>query len=278
MNNEKSIKFRDAYGPWAVVTGASEGIGRAFAQQVAAAGVNVVLVARRKALLDSFAAELQTTHQIEARPVALDLSRPTAWSELMHGTASLDVGLFVAAAGFGSAGRVLESDLASGLDMIEVNCAAVFALSQQFGQRFVTRGRGGIVLMSSLVAFQGAPFAANYAATKAYVQSLAEGLRAELSPHGVAVIASAPGPIHSGFAGRAHMKMGLAQTPALVARGTLRALGRRGTTRPGWLSKLLWYSMAVLPRAFRVQIMKQVMRGMALGLPALSRSRHPLAS
>jgi len=116
--------------------------------------------------------------------------------------------------------------------------------------------------MSSLVAFQGVPRAANYAATKAYVQSFAEALRLELKPLGVDVIASAPGPIRSGFATRASMRMGLAQTPRDVADATLAALGRRGIVRPGWLSKFLEASLMFLPRWGRVRTMGFVMAGM----------------
>jgi uncharacterized protein len=118
------------------------------------------------------------------------------------------------------------------------------------------------VLMSSLLAFHGTPLSANYAATKAYVQSLAEGLRAEWSAHGVDVIASAPGPIDTGFAKRADMRMAQTLPAAVVARQTLAALGRRGTVRPGWLSKLLGWSLATAPRALRVTIMGRIMGGM----------------
>jgi hypothetical protein len=113
-----------------------------------------------------------------------------------------------------------------------------------------------------VVAFQGVPRAAHYAATKAYVQTLAEGLRVELDPLGVDVIASAPGPVRSGFEARADMKMAQALAPGVVAAQTLDALGRRGTVRPGWLSKLLGWSLAATPRPLRVRIMKQVMGGM----------------
>jgi hypothetical protein len=106
------------------------------------------------------------------------------------------------------------------------------------------------------------PLSANYAATKAYIQSLAEGLHAELSPYGVDIIASAPGPIHSGFATHANMQMGLALKPETVAQGTLNALGRRTTVRPGWLSKFLEITLAALPRSGRVWAMGQVMKGM----------------
>jgi short-subunit dehydrogenase len=118
------------------------------------------------------------------------------------------------------------------------------------------------VLLSSLVAFQGVPRAANYAATKAYIQTLAEGLRAELRPHGVDVLASAPGPIASGFAQRADMRMSASLQPDVVATATLDALGRTTTVRPGWLSKALGWSLALLPRWAMVQVMARVMKGM----------------
>ena len=105
------------------------------------------------------------------------------------------------------------------------------------------------------------PRAAHYAATKAYVQTLAEGLHIELAARGVDVIASAPGPIHSGFAARANMRMGFALKPEDVAQGTLNALGRKMTVRPGWLSKFLEAALK-LPRVLRVRIMKLVMGGM----------------
>jgi len=126
----------------------------------------------------------------------------------------------------------------------------------------MSRGHGGIVLMSSLLAFQGTPGSAHYAATKAYVQSLAEGLREELRPLGVAVVASAPGPIATGFAARANMRMSMSLGPRVVAAQTLAALGRKTTVRPGWLSKLLGWSLATAPRGLKVKIIGRVMAGM----------------
>ncbi len=255
-------RLRERYGPWAVVTGASDGIGREFARRLAASGANVVLVARRADVLAALAAEIGAQHGVETRVVAADLGDPAGVAEVIAGARDLDVGLLVASAGFGTSGRFIDADLDAELAMIDVNCRAVAALSHHFGARFARQRRGGLVLMSSLVAFQGVPRAANYAATKAYVQSLAEGLRLELAPFGVDVVSSAPGPIHSGFAGRADMRMGMGQTPASVAQETLDALGRKGTVRPGWLSKLLEFSLAFLPRWGRVRMMGVVMGGM----------------
>lgn len=254
--------WREKYGSWAVITGASDGIGREMAVSVAKAGLNVVLVARRRAVLDALASELAQHYNIETCVIDADLAQDGGVNMVIAATQALDVGLLVACAGFGTAGSFLQTDIDQQLNMLDVNSGAVLALTHHFAQRFAQRGRGGIVLMSSLVAFQGVPMSANYAATKAYVQSLAEALHIELKPLGVDVVASAPGPIHSGFAARANMQMGLALPPDSVAEATLKALGRRMTVRPGWLSKFLEASLVALPRGGRVRIMKQVMNGM----------------
>lgn len=254
-------RLRKRYGDWAVVTGASDGIGREMALRIAEAGVNVLVVARRRDRLDALAVELDA-RGVRTIVVAADLATRAGIAAVIDATSKIDVGLFVAAAGFGTSGSFLESNLDAELEMIDVNCRAVAAMAFHFGRRFATRERGGIVLMSSLLAFQGVPRAANYAATKAYVQSLAEALHVELAPLGVDVVASAPGPIHSGFAARAGMSMGMGQPPTAVAKATLDALGRSTTVRPGWLSKLLEGSLMFLTRWLRVRIMAVVMGGM----------------
>ena len=255
-------RLRTRYGPWAVVTGASSGIGRETALVLAEAGLNLVLVARSRDALEKMATDLASRHGIEARAVPADLALGTGTEEAEAATRDLDVGLLVAAAGFGTSGPFLDSSLGKEMEMLDVNCRAPLRMSLHFGRRFAARGRGGIVLMGSIVGFQGTPNAANYAATKAYVQTLAEALHAELAPLGVDVLASAPGPTNSGFAARAGMRMGAALGSADVARKTLDALGRRSTALPGALSKVLAYSLAPLPRWARVRIMGRVMGGM----------------
>lgn len=250
------------FGSWAVVTGASSGIGRAIARRLAGEGISVVIVARGQSALDEVAAEIRAAGGAEARTLALDLSRGDGIAALLAATSGLDVGMLVAAAGFGTSGPFIESSLDQELEMLAVNCRAVLALTHGFARRFVERRNGAIVLMSSIVAFQGTPWAAHYSATKAYNQTLAEALHVELAPHGVTVLASAPGPTDSGFAARAGMQMGRAITPDDVASGTLAALGRKATVLPGALSKVLTWSLAPLPRAAKVRIMGMVMRRM----------------
>lgn len=255
-------RFAEAFGPAALITGASDGIGRAMAREAARRGLSPILVARRRDRLEALAEELARDHG--ARPVVhpADLSRREEVAALLAATEGRDIGLVAACAGFGTSGPLAAARLDDELGMIEVNVAALLHLTQAFAGRLSARGRGGIVLMSSLVAFQGVPRAANYAATKAYVQTLAEGLRRELAPAGVAVLSVAPGPVHSGFAARADMRMGLAATPETVARGAFAALGRRGTSRPGLIAQGLELSLAPLPRTMRTRILALVMGGM----------------
>lgn len=244
---------------WALITGASDGIGRAFAVELAARGYGCVLVARRAERLRAVAEQIGPGR---CRILAEDLGDPAAIGRLADATADLSVDLLVAAAGFGTSGPFVDADLRSELDMIDVNCRAVAALAHVFGRRMVARRRGGIILFSSLLAFQGVPRSANYAATKAYIQTLAEGLRPELNAFGVEVLSVAPGPIASGFAARAGLSLGLSQTPDVVARQALAALGRMTTVRPGWLSKLLIGALSSLPRGGRTWVMAKIMAGM----------------
>lgn len=262
FRRRRDARLRGQYGPWAVITGASSGIGQALALRLAEAGFNLVLIARRQEALAQMAADWEVQHGGQYRVVAADLAQEGAAHTVAEAATDLDVGLLVAAAGFGTSGPFLDASLEQELEMLNVNCRALLELSLHFGRRFAQRGRGGIVLMSSIVGFQGMPSAAHYAATKAYVQSLAEALHVELAPLGVHVLASAPGPIHSGFAARAGMRMGRALAPADVAQPILDALGRKSTVLPGLLSKLLVYSLVPLPRWARVRIMGWVMGGM----------------
>lgn len=250
------------YGSWAIVTGASSGIGRELALRLAESGLNLVLVARSKQVLEQMAVDWRDRYEIEVKIVAVDLLILSGTKIILDETKYLDIGLLVAAAGFGTSGAFLESPIETEMEMLNVNCRSLLTLTWHFGRRFAKRGNGGIVLMSSIVAFQGTPFAAHYAATKAYVQTLAEALYVELAPMGIDVIASAPGPTNSGFAYRAGMKLGMALNPVDVAQATLDALGKKPTILPRFISKLLTYSLAFLPRWARVQIMGGVMRDM----------------
>jgi short-subunit dehydrogenase len=254
---------KQKYGEWAIVTGASDGIGKACAIELAKSGYKVVLAARRKELLEQLSAELSTKYGVQCLVVAGDLSLQSDIEKLTQQTSALNVGLLIAAAGFGTSGRFIDVPIAEELSMLDVNCRAVVSLTHHYGNLFRNHKRGGIILFGSLVGFQGAPRAANYAATKAYIQTLAEGLRVEMKPFGVDVLSVAPGPVNTGFATRAKMNLGSgAEKPEVIAKGALTALGNRATVRPGFIAKFLGYSLSTAPRFIRVMIMTAIMGGM----------------
>lgn len=260
-NQEKQRLFQ-RYGKWAIVTGASSGIGKELAMRLADSGLHLVICARSVQALESVAAYAKQQGG-QAVTIAADLTTPAGVNTLLEAANGLDIGLLVASAGYGTSGSFLQTALEDEVNMVRLNCEALLSLTHHFARYFAQRKRGGIVLLSSIVAFQGVPFAANYAATKAYVQSLAEALALELAPYQVDVLAAAPGPVASGFGQRAGMTMGMALTPEQVGLPILQALGRSHSVLPGFLSKLLVYSLRTVPRWGKIRIMKNIMAGMA---------------
>jgi uncharacterized protein len=250
--------FAHQYGPWAVVTGASDGLGRELAILLAKRSIKLVLVARRLEALEDLARSLP----VESVILPADLGLASGRQAVIEQTRSLDVGLLVNAAGFGSAGPLLDTPTAVDLDMVEVNCKATLELTHEFGRRMKQRGRGGMIQFASIVAYQGAVRAANYAATKAYVLSLGEALHEELAPHGIDVLTCSPGPTDTGFGKRSGMRLTNAESAAMVAADILAALGRKSTVIPGIKAKILYAALMTAPRFLRVKIMKAAMAGM----------------
>jgi len=257
------MNIKEKYGTWALVTGASDGMGKAVAQQLAIRGLNLVLVARSQNKLESFKAELQNTHPIQIKTLALDLSERSANPILFDATRDLDIGLFVAAAGFGSAGNFVDNNCAIELNMIDLNCRSVVEQTHEFATRFKNRQRGSLVLFSSIFAFQGVPRSANYAATKAFIQTFGEGLSLELAPLGVDVLLVAPGPVLSGFAHRAQMNISFGATPDQVGVSIVKTLGKRTTLRPGWLAKVLEFALwSTFSRRIRTRLLAVITKDM----------------
>lgn len=180
------MEFANRYGPWALVAGASEGVGAAVAQLLGQRGVNVVLVSRRQSALD----EVAETVSSSTRTVAMDLSEPAAGEQLARVTADLEIGLLIFNAGADPhMSRFLEKSIDVWLAMLTRNCATVLASTHHFGGRMAERGHGGIVLVTSGAAWAGGSRLAVYGATKAFDLILAESLWSELAPSGVDVLA-----------------------------------------------------------------------------------------
>jgi short-subunit dehydrogenase len=181
---------KEKYGPWGVVAGGSDGTGVAFAREMASWGINVVLVARRAHVLEASADDIRARHDVQVRTVALDLSTPTALTELGVATGDLDIGLFVYNAG-GDDGTAafLAKDLQAHLRLVRRNCASVVEAAHRFGAPMVARGRGALILVTSGAAWVGGAGLAAYGATKAFDLILAEALWAEWRGSGVDVLA-----------------------------------------------------------------------------------------
>jgi short-subunit dehydrogenase len=250
-------------GTTALITGASDGIGRATALALAAKGHDLVLAARNSQQLDALSLELHQRYGVLVRTLSADLTTPAGNGALANLILETRPQIAVLAAGYGSCGDFLSLDPHSEAQMIDLNCRAVLTQTQVLAAQMSERGDGHIVLFGSLVGFQGCAYSANYAATKAYIQALAEGLALELKPRGITVLSVAPGPVNTGFAARARMTMGAAATPDEVAKSIVSKLKKSGTVRPGLLAKTLGYGLSTLPRSIRVRIMSSIMAKMA---------------
>ena len=205
-----SNDFAHRYGPWALVAGASEGVGASLADQLAARGLNLVLIARNARLLAEVAGSVAERHGVEARPLAFDLTDPELGPRLATATAGLDIGLVVYNAG--GANRTvtfLEDPVEDSLRQISLACNGPVTLARQFAPAMQERGRGAIVLVGSLACLVGASHLAVYSAVKAFNVNFAEGLWAELRPHGVDVCCTPLGTVYT----PALERMGVAYNP-----------------------------------------------------------------
>jgi uncharacterized protein len=181
------------FGPWALVTGASSGIGKEFARQIAASGINVVLVARRENLLDEVGQGLANGFNVQYRNVVADLSQDGFLDKLAEATNDLDIGLVVSNAGTGNPGDFLKLDRQLHRTTLRVSTMAHLDITHHFGAKLVKRGRGGLMLAGAMGAEAGVPRMASDGAAKAYVHSLGEALHYEFKPRGVCVTVLAAG-------------------------------------------------------------------------------------
>ncbi|RZJ97512.1 MAG: SDR family NAD(P)-dependent oxidoreductase [Novosphingobium sp.] len=189
--------FHEQYGPVALITGASSGIGWAFAEELAQRGFDLVLAARRTERLEALAAKLAAAHGTRSRLCQSDLSQPDAPAKLLAETADAEIGLVISNAGFNIRGYFEQTDAAQMAEMLTVNCHAPMQLAHGFLPRLKARGKGGLIFTSSVEGLIGCPFSTAYSATKALVVGLGEGLWGELQGTGVDVLTLCPGATES---------------------------------------------------------------------------------
>lgn len=185
--------FIDQYGPVALVTGASSGIGKSFAELLAAQGFDLVLVARRVQRLDELSVKLEQQYGVDVHVRQIDLAATNAAQQILDTTTAFDIGLVISNAGFGFKGAYASGDPQVMTEMLAVNCHTPMQLARGFAERLQKRGKGGMILTSSVEGLIGCPYSTAYAASKALVVSLGEGLWAELQNDGIDVLTLCPG-------------------------------------------------------------------------------------
>lgn len=252
----RAAAIRERYGPWALVTGASSGIGEQFARQLARAGFRLLLVARREDRLRDLRAELGRRRGREIELVVTDLAEPGAVERVVAGTAGRDLGLIVSNAGFGLKGEFASHDRARLEAMLNVNVRAPLLLVHALLPRLRARGTAGIILTGSVEGEAPFPWSSAYAATKAFVHSLGMGLHGELAGTGIDVLVLAPGATDTealALQGFDAATLPSVMSPAEVARQALRELGRTPLHVPGADNRKFVSQLRRMPRRRQIE-------------------------
>lgn len=272
MRKHKNVRMgrlRRKYGDWALVTGASAGIGKAIAAELAKEGMNLVIVARNEARLEEVKVGLEHSHGVSVRVVVADLTEPNAVEQIEDATEDLEIGVLVPNAGVEMSGEFVETDRHANARMVQLNIAAPMLLAHGYGRKMAIRGRGAILFLSSLFGYQGIPYVANYAATKAYILSLGEALNVEFGRRKVDVTVLSPGLTDTNMPAGMPVNFEripmLRQSPAEVASFALLALGRKTSAVPGLLNKFYVFQNRVVPRMVPVRLFGFLLRNALTG-------------
>jgi short-subunit dehydrogenase len=238
---------------YALVTGASQGLGKFFARALAARKQNLILVARSKEKLETLAGELKTSHSVLAEPLACDLAAPQAGLELARALRGreLSVELLINNAGFGLRGEFLKLALERQLEMLRLHDAAAVELTYELLPAMIARGRGGLVNVSSMAGFQPIPYAALYSATKAFLTTFSMAIREELRPTGVKVVTLCPGRLRAdpeeGDSERSKVPGGEQAHEDVVAEALKKLDEGGGLVVPGRLNRLMLTGQRLIP-------------------------------
>ncbi|NHJ06301.1 MAG: SDR family NAD(P)-dependent oxidoreductase [Candidatus Heimdallarchaeota archaeon] len=265
-----SNNFIDEFGPWALIAGASEGIGAAFAREVAKKGLNVAIISRRKDVLEKLAEEINEEYQVQTKVIEQDLTSPKLLEELTSKTEDLNLGLVIFNAALSPIGLFHNTTIEVHQKVIDLNCRAPMILSYHFGNKMKERGKGGIILMSSLAGLQGNPIHTHYSATRAYNINLAEGLWDELKKDGIKVMVVLAGPTKTPNWKRSDpiepiSVKSIILEPKEVAKQALKAFRRikKPYFIPGGKNKLSsFFLQHFMTRKARIKLMSSVARKM----------------
>ncbi len=241
--------LRARYGEWALITGASSGIGAEFARALARDGMSCVLTARRADRLQALASEHEGAFAVKTRVVPLDLSAADGADRLVDAVADLDIAVVVANAGYGLAGRFDKQDARRLRDMVQLNCTAPVIMINRLVPRLGARGRGAIIVVSSTAGHQPVPFSAVYSASKAFDLAFGEALWAELLGTGIDVLVLQPGATGTEFQSVAGETAHEGEPPERVVAVALHALGSQPSVISGWFNWVRANSTRLAPRS-----------------------------
>lgn len=248
--------LKEKYGEWAIVTGASSGIGREFSLRLAREGVNTILVARRKERLEELAAEIKNGSGADAVVVPLDLADDNFITGLTEAVGDREVGMLINNAGFGSTGKFVENNPVHEADMVKVNCWAPTVLTHHFMPQMVQRRKGAVVFLGSVVSHQPTPLMASYAATKVFNTFLADALWYEMREHNIDVLSLHPGATDTEFqriSKTAENPQGV-RTPKQVVDTAMKALGKKPEVVDGFVNKIMAVSGRLFPIRWIINI------------------------
>ncbi len=250
------VDFKKRYGPWALITGASSGIGERFAEDLAASGLSLVLVARRRNLLEQLAQRLAAQHGVECRVIDMDLLDVDAAGRLAAQVTDIDLGLLVNNAGSGWIGRFDLAEATEHRGLIQLHCTLPAELTARLLPSLKRRGHSGIIFVSSVAAFVPVPYYAVYGGTKAFLLLWGEALAEELDGSGVDVQILAPGDTKTGFqevAGEMSTRWSSVES---VVGESLQGLGSKRIVIPGLENKAGVFAARLLPRSWMARITK----------------------
>jgi uncharacterized protein len=253
------MTLKEKYGNWALITGASSGIGEGFAKRLASEKMNLILVARRKDRLKKLSDELKEKYDVNIVIAPVDLSKGSFMDDLKGFVEDREVGILINNAGFGSAGEFADSDIEQQADMIRVNCIAPTILAHHFIQPMKERKKGAVIFLGSLVAYQPTPLTTTYSATKAFNLFMSEGLWYELRDYNIDVLALNPGGTDTEFQKKANTSSGPApRTVTEVVDTAMKSLGKKISVVDGSFNKLLSFVPRIVTRKFIVRLAGRV--------------------
>lgn len=257
-------KFKEKYGKWALVTGATSGIGKALAYQLAENGVNIILVARKEKELKSEADSLQTKYKVETKIISADLSKEEGIKSIIASSKDLEVGLLILAAGLEVNGAFEKLDIQKELQLIQINISATVHLTHHFIPPMIKRGKGGVLLVSSLSGHMPNPYFANYAGSKSYALNFGASLYGELKPKGIDIAVLSPGLTDTPMIvdnGVDWSKTPMtALSPEIVAAAGLNALGNKFLAVPGRKNKMMAAMAKHSPLHVQAKMNEKMMR------------------